>query len=169
MEIEIFNDYFVSDNGDVISYKEGGRRILKPSTNPNGYRIVNLRIDGKTKGFSVHSLVAKAFVEKLNDKTQVNHINGDKSDNRSINLEWVTPSENVKHSFNKLNRKASNVRKIKIIEMDIEFNSIIDCANFLINKIGIESSETYVENSIWRVLNGRRKSYKKLTFSYVES
>jgi hypothetical protein len=85
--------YAVTDDGRVWSYKTS--QWLKPATTSRGYPCV--RLHGKTH--SVHRLVAAAFCNNADNKDCVNHINGDKSDNRAENLEWVTHSENHKHAF----------------------------------------------------------------------
>jgi hypothetical protein len=64
-----------------------------------GYCAVKLTTKGKVINFKVHRLVADAFILNKECKDQVNHINGIKTDNYVSNLEWVTQSENIKHSF----------------------------------------------------------------------
>lgn len=64
----------------------------------NGYMRVALCRDGKPFSQSVHRLVAKAFVPPTDGCEHINHKNGNKQDNRSENLEWVTPSMNMRHA-----------------------------------------------------------------------
>lgn len=95
-------NYFVNRSGEVITYNwrnTGKRAVLKPATDKKGYQRVGLVIDGRLMTRKVHRLVAKAFITNEECKQQVNHIDGDKSNNRVSNLEWVTQSENKKHSF----------------------------------------------------------------------
>lgn len=82
------------------------QRILKPKTeirkgNKNlSDERVNLWKDGKEKTFLVSRLVAMTFCSLPYERFTVNHINGDPSDNRPDNLEWVTLKENIRHGFN---------------------------------------------------------------------
>ena len=72
---------------------------MKPEFDDNGYKTIKLRLPNLYKRYKVHRLVALTYLEnKLNKKT-VNHINGIKTDNRLINLEWMTHSENCLHAF----------------------------------------------------------------------
>lgn len=77
--------------------KEG--RILSPSTNHQGYQSVILSKTTKRKCCFVHRLVAIAFIPNPQRKPEVNHIEGNKADNRATSLEWVTESENIYHSW----------------------------------------------------------------------
>lgn len=100
-QIKEFPDYFVSKLGEVISTKYGKSRILKQSDNSTGYLHVSL---GYNNTKYVHRLVAKQFIPNPENKSQVNHKNGNKKDNRVENLEWSTAKENQKHSFTILGR-----------------------------------------------------------------
>lgn len=96
-----YEDYFmVSDLGRVYSKRSG--KILKPVVSRSGYLTIPTKIggrSGKSYCFKIHRLVAEAFIENPDSKPHVNHINSDRTDNRSVNLEWVTPKENFDHGL----------------------------------------------------------------------
>lgn len=73
--------------------------IVKPTTLNGGYLKIRLYKDGTTSGRLVHRLVAEMFKPNIENKTDVNHKNGDKTDNRVDNLEWVSHKENMQHAF----------------------------------------------------------------------
>ena len=83
--------YKVSNCGRVWSCR---RNKLRKQQITKGYKMVNLKVDGKSKVFSVHRLVALAFIENPNNKREVNHIDENKTNNHISNLEWVTSKEN---------------------------------------------------------------------------
>lgn len=95
--------YQISRCGQVRRIAKGSGAkpglILKTFDNGRGYRYISLYKNGKTRNFSQHSLMAKAFIPNPENKPQVNHINGRKSDNRLENLEWVTLSEQMIHAY----------------------------------------------------------------------
>lgn len=89
--------------------------IMKPWKTKKGYLTVCLCKDGKYKHHRVHRLVAQAFIpnDDPKHKTQINHINEDKTDNRVENLEWVTPKENTNWGTC-VQRRAENNRNGKL-------------------------------------------------------
>lgn len=115
---------FVEKNkGVFVSKKE---IFLKPAKNRKGYLKIKLckKTDGvcTEKAITIHRLLAYEFLENSLNKPQVNHINGIKDDNRVVNLEWATASENVIHSLNnnlKVSLKGSEHGNSKLKEKDV--------------------------------------------------
>ena len=101
MELGIkgYEDYSVTTDGEIYSTKYKQKRMLKPRVNKRGYMYVNLSKDGKYKSVKVHIIVAKTFLENPNNLPEVNHIDGNKTNNKKENLEWCTKHENMKHAF----------------------------------------------------------------------
>ena len=116
-ELVNLSKYKVRDNGDIYSKYEA--KILKPATTKKGYKQVSLIDDnGNTTSYLVHQLVAKAFLANTLGVEQVNHIDGNKSNNSKSNLEWCTNSENNKHAWN------SGLYDSKYVECKISFNGV---------------------------------------------
>jgi hypothetical protein len=80
-------------------------RVLRETKDKDGYLYVVLLKESYRYTVKIHRLVAKAFIPNPEDKKQVNHKNGIKTDNNVDNLEWVTQSENITHSFRVLGQK----------------------------------------------------------------
>lgn len=90
--------YQISNEGRVWSVRK--QRILSPHKKNNGYlEILLTPVNGKRKYERVHRLVALAFIEQPDGCTVVNHLDGDKTNNRVDNLEWCTVQRNTKHAF----------------------------------------------------------------------
>lgn len=95
-QITDYPNYFVTREGRIFS--NYSNKWLKPDINQDGYSMVRLYKNKKSKAISIHRLVAQTFVLNPNNKLEVNHINEIKSDNRIENLEWCTRSENELHN-----------------------------------------------------------------------
>lgn len=91
----IETNYSVSNEGEVKNDKTNRKMTLGFH---QGYRTVGLKVNGKNKGLRVHRLVANAFIPNPEKKPYVNHIDGNRGNNKLENLEWVTPSENTQHA-----------------------------------------------------------------------
>ena len=120
-------EYLVSNMGRVKSIKKKfgtlhQETILKPATIWTGYLRVGLVKDKKSKSIFVHRLVAQEFIPNPENKPIINHINGDRTDNRVENLEWCTQKENCNRSDKVKNGERYNSVKVIDSEGNI-FNS----------------------------------------------
>lgn len=157
------NEYEVSSLGNIrslerlVNHYKGGMRLYKSNEkkirlNRSGYFRCNLKKDNKRYDYTVHRLVAEAFLGKQEGKNTVNHINGIKTDNRIENLEWVTLSENTIH--------AVKTRLIKTKLTDIEAMQILNSTSShrkLAAIYGVSSS------IVWRIKNGLAYKHLKNT------
>ena len=163
------NRYEVSNFGRVRKCNEtiirsNGRKqkinskILTPIKNKYGYLKVRCSIDlGIVKNIYIHSLVAEYFVKGRKKNLQVNHKDGNKINNRSSNLEWVTTEENIRHAWNN-GLSNNNHFKIKVLVDDIIFESINKAAEYIgVNRNTIAKSLKdgyYTKRNIPVIFNG---------------
>lgn len=156
--------YQVSNLGRVKSSYTNS--ILKGCKTSNGYIKVNLYKNGIVSTKTIHRLVAQAFISNSENKSQVNHIDENKTNNVISNLEWSTAKENNNHGTrNERAAKAiSKTKSIPIIATNIktdestEFNSSKECAR----QLGLH------KGNISHVLTGRLKHTSGYTFKYKE-
>lgn len=150
-----YEDYKISNYGRLMSYKGATPIEIAPGRDGEGRYTFILNIDGKSKNFKRARVVAHTFCKNDNPQinTTVDHINGDYTDDRASNLEWVSQSENNKRSYkngrtkNK-NHNTHNRKEIFIVDGKYEFKTIASLARF------IKKSETQTR----RIVNGQVKN-----------
>lgn len=91
-----YDQYCADPSGKIYSLRSG--RFLSCVEQRTGYLCVTLSQDGKRDNFSVHRLVALTHLDNSENLPVVNHIDGDKKNNKVTNLEWCTHQENVQHA-----------------------------------------------------------------------
>ena len=101
-EIIGFEKYKISNYGRVIGCNGG---FLKFNKTYNGYTTLCVYNQGKKATLRIHRILAYSFIPNPENKPEVNHIDGDKSNNHISNLEWCTRSENTLHSIRILGNK----------------------------------------------------------------
>lgn len=124
--IDGWERYEVSTDGRIRN-KESGC-VLQSRANSCGYMRVGLCKHRKQKWVFVHRLVAEAFIANPDNKGQVNHKNGNKTDNRAENLEWVTASENQSHRRKVLMKDGSPKKQVRCVETGVVYPSIHEAA-----------------------------------------
>lgn len=162
--IKGYEGYFeISNKGEVTSvareakcgdadnrYRSVKELILQQRNTENGYKRISFKgQDGILKTFSIHRLVAETFIPNPENKPEVNHIDGDKTNNNHWNLEWVTSSENQIHAFETGLQTGCEVIQLSISGETIKKHKLISSAS---KELGIPSP------NIIEACKGRRKT-----------
>lgn len=173
-KVNWYNDcYYVSNFGRVKSFvRNKSGKILKEYKDSNGYVQVLLADNNRRKKVMVHRLVAECFLDGYQEGLQINHKDGNRSNNKAENLEWVTPSKNMHHSYAVLGRTPPSLGKFgetapyhrpilqynKQMQFVKRWGSIIEAARFY----------NYRSTDIWKCLNGMTKSSHGFIWKYEE-
>ena len=154
-QIEKYPNYDASSEGRIRNRKTG--RILKTNTSETGYERLSLSKNSHQTTERVHRIIADTFIDGDHTGLDVNHIDGDKSNNCIDNLEFCTRQENIQHAFRTGLSHGSRKKAVRIIETGEEFDSTNECA------IAIGADRTQIKDC----LHGKCKTYKGLHFEYI--
>lgn len=164
--IKGFPDYQVSNHGRVVSNKYGKVRELALRCSGPGYAQVIFSHNGKPKAFTVHQLVMEYFYPKKRKGKCVNHIDGNKLNNRIDNLESCTQLHNVTEAIRiglrrPMGEYTKQPRRIIITdESDVEYN--VDSLRMAAKFLGVTTQ------AIYNGCTGRQKTVKGVRVKYAD-
>lgn len=164
--------YAAREDGEIISLKHNKIAVRKGGIS-SGYRSYSLRKDGVQTQHLGHRLIAEAFIDNPENKPQVNHIDGDKTNNAASNLEWVTVSENAKHAVangltviadSHLKRMQTNAGKAKAKFTKTDALNIRAIYSHMAKPSCRKLAKAYncSKTTIQRIVNGSQTIFKEL-------
>lgn len=163
--------YEINEDGVIRNVKS--KKILSPYLEKNGYMRIKFENNclGGVVRSSVHQLVAEAFIPNPDNLPEVNHKDSNRANNRVENLEWVTHSQNMRHSWDKgINHNGlvqyRNRTKKRITDGEREFESICQAAEWL-TEIGRAKNRASGIAGVSAVVRGIRKTFGGFTWNYI--
>jgi hypothetical protein len=149
-------NYLIGKNGEVMN--ASSKKLIKPQNNGNGYLKVTLSIDKIQVQRYVHRLVAEIYCKNELHLKQVNHIDGNKSNNHFSNLEWCSNRENQIHAHKiGLKKNGNQLWNGKFSKEDIKI--IFDMKKGGVLQYIIASQFRVSKGTISEILNGKRYKY----------
>jgi len=178
IEAEITKDRNMKEEWRIIKeypkYKVSNRGNVKGAQGFNlsmcqgdvGYHVINMRKNGKQIQHRIHRLVAEAFIANPNNYPQVNHIDGDKTNNLPSNLEWVTSQQNITHAV-----------KIGLVKAGIDNENTIpvqaEPVNAGIGYVFFGSRQLrefgFNQGNVSNTCNGRQKTHYGYKWTYISA
>lgn len=156
-----FPDYVASNTGLIFNLRTG--KVLQGAIKKTGYHEVCLKNGDTTRYLLVHRIIAELFCDRPFGTYEVNHKDGNKSNNCAGNLEWVTHGDNLKHAYeNGLREDNVTPKAVVAISMEdgtrIEFPSIYKAARFFgISQGNIcmccKGARPYANGYYWQYMN----------------
>ena len=156
--------YQISNKGRVksLNYNRTGKEKIREGTVDNtGYKIISLSKNGKEKKYSIHRLVAQAFLPNPDNLPVVNHKDENKLNNNVENLEWCTHKYNCNYGTRNERTSKKNRKKIICVETGEIFIGTQDVIDRMFGGKGRPSNIT-------NQLKGRNKSAYKYHFKYID-
>lgn len=157
-QVSGLKNYEVSSFGRVRHVNGEPRKLTTNAK--NHYAYVTVRRDGKAANLRVHRLVAEAFIPNPDGKKCVNHLDGDKTNNRVENLAWCTHAENEQHKVDVLGKRSEPphiTKRIVCLTTGIEYQSI--------QAASVDTGVNY--RHIGEVAAGKRKTAGGLRWGYI--
>ena len=158
---EKYTHYVVSSNGDIFN-KHTGNKIAQTKCKKTGYYMVSLWSNNKCRTCTVHRLLAMAFIDNPNNYKEVNHIDGNKTNNNLSNLEWVTHKANIQHAVDMGLHHPKFTKRVDVRK------KIVCCDDGKVFESVKSATEYYKTTNISSVLNGKRKTAGGYRFKYYE-
>ena len=159
------DNYMINKKGEVKRIKTN--KMLKLGKIKNGYYTYNLCKNGKQKTYLVHRLVANNFIPNIYGYNEINHKDGDKSNNNVNNLEWCSRSHNLKEAYKlrlkSVPRSEKNVNSKKVLEYNL-INGEIKVWNCFKD---IEREKGYSTGALHYACQKPSRIYKSSHWEYV--
>ena len=165
-DLDLSDRYLISDSGEILSKKTN--KTLKFHINNEGYYQVCVSLGSRKekKVIKVHIAVAYNFVDGYEEGLIVNHKNGNKLDNNSYNLEWITYKENTAHAIeNKLMKPC--YKKVKCNETGQIFDSLTQAGEWAGLKYG-DSISDYLKKPNRKTAGTHPITGEKLTWTLLK-
>lgn len=149
---KIHGNYVVYNDGTIYSLQS--KRFMNTIVTTSGYLCVKMN----NKLVSIHRLVGELFIPNPNNKKEINHIDGNKHNNKVENLEWVTPKENIHHKIHSLDKehRGSKNGMAKLTLEQVDKIKVLYKAGYTQKRLGEMFGIT--QGKISKVVNG--KSYQ---------
>jgi len=147
----------VSNLGNV----KKNNKLFTPYINPRGYKYI--------ANYQLHRIIAELFISTTNNKLQVDHIDGNKLNNRVDNLRWVTPKENINNPITKSAKRKDFYSDINWLEKQRISHTGIKFSQEINNKKGHKGENHPFYNKVGPNANKHREYNKDGTYNYVNN
>jgi len=148
--------YIVNAKGEVFR----NNKQLKPYKNSKGYYKIDVYVEGTKTPTYLHRMIAEVFIPNTNNYPEVNHIDGDKSNNGVENLEWSTSANNMKHRSHVLRKNiGDNTHNVKIPDKEVLMLRWKKSVNYPMNIREIAEKWGVRVDYLRKVINGTQRVF----------